>query len=109
MDHEVDELESAQLSFIIACRLVPRVLPGYPGERPTEAKRRFVDVCIGSSEFALWRVIGSFQFFHHTGASDRQGPGRLVSRMGLRRGRPARAVTGWDGFCSKVVFELLSV
>ena len=61
------------------------------------------------SEFVFRRAIGPFQFFHHTGASDRQGPGRLVSRMGLRRGRPARAVTGWDGFCSKVVFELLSV
>ena len=67
MDHEVDELESAQLSFIIACRLVPRVLPGYPGERPTEVKRRFVDVWIGSSEFVFRRAIGSFQFFHHTG------------------------------------------
>ena len=69
MDHEVDELESAQLSFIIACRLVPRVLPGYPDERPTEAKRRFVDVWIGSSEFVFRRAIGSFQFFHHTGAT----------------------------------------
>ena len=50
VDHEVDELKSVQLNFIIACRFVPRVLPGYPGEWPTEVKRRFVDVRIGSSE-----------------------------------------------------------